>query len=228
MKVKITLKMAEKIVELSKLAPFGLKRPTVQDFAALYEPVKKRKVAGSLWTHEARMFAEKTIYLNKSTTKYAIIGNDSLTFEATMKICDRTTGSHITIPTVEKITYFMQRVQQLLKPSAPSSKVEGDSGIMIIQLPGDQWKFIQQDDNCAVQREIWSRQYPRMLEAIKYDMDDEMMHMNREEILHKNIDLVNDSQEVNDEKKIKYHICFGILGNRSYFQTLKEYEAFYD
>lgn len=40
----------------------------------------------------------KTVYLNKSTTRYVIIGNDPVDFSAVVCICDRVTGSHVTIP----------------------------------------------------------------------------------------------------------------------------------
>lgn len=134
--------MAEKIVELSKLAPFGLKRPTPEDAAAL-ERSNKRSInhfMHKLWTHEARMFAEKTFYLNKSTTKYIIIGNDVETFEAAVKICDRTTGSHITISRFWNITEFFISVGKLIK----TGEIQFDDTVVDVEkLPGEMWKFTQ-------------------------------------------------------------------------------------
>lgn len=34
-----------------------------------------------LWTSEKRMFGEKIFYLNKSTTKYVIVGYEALTLD---------------------------------------------------------------------------------------------------------------------------------------------------
>lgn len=54
--------------------------------------------SNKMWTNEGRMFDERIIYLNKSTSKFVIIGVDIITFEPTMKICDRATGLFFTIP----------------------------------------------------------------------------------------------------------------------------------
>jgi len=53
---------------------------------------------GKLWTHEPRMWAEKFFYLNKSTTKYVIVGLEPETFRPLVRICDRVTGKYISIP----------------------------------------------------------------------------------------------------------------------------------
>lgn len=59
---------------------------------------KRRTPTRGLWTHEGRLFNERIIYLNKSTTKYLIIGIDPVEFEVVVRICCRTTGNHVTIP----------------------------------------------------------------------------------------------------------------------------------
>lgn len=56
-----------------------------------------KNVQGNLWTHEDRMYAEKFFYLNKSSTKYAIVGLDTHTVKPVLRICDRATGRHISI-----------------------------------------------------------------------------------------------------------------------------------
>lgn len=53
--------------------------------------------AGKLWTSEERMFGEKMFYLNKSTTKHVIVGLSPPSFDAVVKLCDRVTGTNITI-----------------------------------------------------------------------------------------------------------------------------------
>lgn len=61
-------------------------------------PAKKCKIdQGSLWSHEDRMLGEKFFYLNKSTTKYAIVGLDHRTIRPIVKLCDRATGRYISI-----------------------------------------------------------------------------------------------------------------------------------
>jgi len=60
--------------------------------------VNQRKSAKpGLWTREVRMFNEKFVFLNKSTTKYIIIGNDPIDFDVVVRICDRVTGTHVSM-----------------------------------------------------------------------------------------------------------------------------------
>jgi hypothetical protein len=59
--------------------------------------VQRKPASHGLWTREGRLFIERFYFLNKSTTKYVIIGIDPVTFEVLIRICDRVTGSHVTI-----------------------------------------------------------------------------------------------------------------------------------
>lgn len=74
---------------------------------------KNEERSGKLWTHETRMFLEKFFYLNKSTTKYAITGVDAVTFETSMRICDRATGCNITVG-ASQFTNFIHNIECLL------------------------------------------------------------------------------------------------------------------
>lgn len=76
-------------------------------------PSKMARIGGKLWTNEDRFFMEKVFYLNKSTTKYLIVGNDANTYEPTVRICDRATGTYITIKK-ENFADFMHIVDLVL------------------------------------------------------------------------------------------------------------------
>lgn len=242
--------MAEKIVQMSKLAPFGLKRPSAEDIASLQPPAKNARSAG-LWTHETRMFAEKIIYLNKSTTKYVIIGNDPQTFEVTMKICDRVTGSHITISTMNRIYFFMDHIKFLV---TGSGEIVGDIKTISSKYSKDQWKFSQQEgfgvivmhkisleifhrsrfciEHTLMKRADWATKFAAMLQSVKDELKrfsarDQKPAM--EEIVYKGFSKRDGdlSHEAAEERLIKYHIAFGLIVNQSYFETLKEYEPIY-
>lgn len=61
-------------------------------------PAKKCKPEQtSLWTNEVRMLGEKFYYLNKSTTKYVIVGLDHRSIRPIVRVCDRATGRYISI-----------------------------------------------------------------------------------------------------------------------------------
>ncbi len=80
--------MAEKYVQMGKM--FN-PTPSVSEFTSV-DGAKKRKLQLGLWTCEGRMFYEKVIFLNKSTTKFVIVGIDPVAFSPKMKFCDRATG----------------------------------------------------------------------------------------------------------------------------------------
>lgn len=69
-----------------------------------------------LWTHERRLFLEKFFYLNKSTTKYMIVGIDPETFEHRVRICDRVSGCNISIPK-ENFFEFVRVIDSVLTNS---------------------------------------------------------------------------------------------------------------
>lgn len=134
--------MAEKMIEMSKMAPFGLAIPTEADKKSFESPSKKIKTGNQhkLWTHETRMINEKIIYLNKSTAKYVILGNNCTTFEEAIKICDRTSGSHITLTGPQQI-HFNQIVDKLISNHEYDAELESRSGVEITQLSDGIWKF---------------------------------------------------------------------------------------
>lgn len=61
-------------------------------------PAKQIKTeCAKLWSQERRLIGEKFFYLNKSTTKYVIVGLMPKTFEKIVRICDRATGKYISL-----------------------------------------------------------------------------------------------------------------------------------
>lgn len=82
----------KKAEEESEICPENLGTSSEQ-----HEEKTREQTSRGLWDCEGRLFGEKFFFLNKSTTKYVIIGIDPVTFETTLRICDRVTGSHVTI-----------------------------------------------------------------------------------------------------------------------------------
>lgn len=101
-------------------------------------------VAGKkLRTYEPRMFDERVFYLNKSTTKYIIIGIDRQIFTSHLRICDRVTGTFITIQ-MEKFKNFILHLKNEISGMYAGFVEDGYSfcGIHIAQVGfSDTWKL---------------------------------------------------------------------------------------
>lgn len=124
--------------------------PTPSKMAKLAD---KQQSQIKLWTHEDRMFNERFFYLNKSTTKYVIVGHDARTLEALVRICDRATGSYITI-TKMNFQPFMLCVRSLMEGTYSMGRgcIEGTGplcGIKFSSVTSDIWKLSQVDLNHA-------------------------------------------------------------------------------
>lgn len=244
--------MAEKIIEMSKMAPFGLPTPTEADWKSIESPSKKFKAESQhkLWTHEARMINEKIIYLNKSTTKYVIMGNDCTTFEATMKICDRTNGSHITL-TASQETYFQKIVDKLISNHEYDADLESCSGVEITKLRDGIWKFKEKIgfgsivlQKISLENFLYSGQcianymFNRYVACDAYkkslmEMRSAVVHLDgpaKKRRIQQFIDTGNVSLENGKEdenKRIKHFLANSIICSRPYLQTLEEYRDFY-
>lgn len=112
-----------------------------------------RQQAAKLWTHEPRIFAEKIFYLNKSTTKYIITGIDPVQLYQLVRICDRATGSFITIKQTD-FDEFARLASSVLNSTYTLSEgyIENSStlsGIKFCYLGSDIWKLWQVDLNYA-------------------------------------------------------------------------------
>lgn len=104
---------------------------------------------GKLWTREERMIDEKFFYLNKSTTKYAIVGLEPEFLEPIVRICDRVTGSHISIKK-ENFGEFTRIVSSILNDTYKLERgfIEGSTllcGIRFYCVTKDIWKITQAD-----------------------------------------------------------------------------------
>lgn len=109
---------------------------------------------GKLWTHEERMINEKFFYLNKSTTKYIIVGLEIKTLEPVVKICDRVTGCYITI-FKENFAEFTRIVASILAGTYRLERGFIDEsillcGISVYSISTDIWKFSQSMDYASV------------------------------------------------------------------------------
>lgn len=67
-----------------------------------------------LWKYENRMFMERILYLNNTTTKYIIVGIHPVNFEHRVRICDRTTGCHISVEK-ENFNAFLHVVKSVIE-----------------------------------------------------------------------------------------------------------------
>jgi hypothetical protein len=77
------------------------------------ENIVLKATGNKLWRSEGRLFNECFIYLNKSTTKYLIIGTDPVTFGTLIYFCDRSTGNYVTIKK-DEFDAFTQHVKNIL------------------------------------------------------------------------------------------------------------------
>lgn len=82
----------------------------------------KRPVA-KLWASKGRLFNERIIYLNKSTSKHIIYGLDPDTFKVVMLLCDRASGYYIPF-LCEQVYAFMTHVQEVLSGTISNDKFE--------------------------------------------------------------------------------------------------------
>jgi hypothetical protein len=92
------------------------------------------------------MFNETFIYLNKSTTKYIIVGIDPNTYVPNMRFCDRSTGSHLTL-NVNQFAHFVQIVNAAItgvyNPNnfAHTDELFAFSGIIFRQIGNRMFKI---------------------------------------------------------------------------------------
>lgn len=201
-----------------------------------------------LRTRETRMFDEKTIYLNKAATKYVNIGADPVTFDAAIQICDRTTGNHITISTTDRILSFI-RLALILLDGGDIIDVAYDATVTVTTMFGEMWKFTQDSGNDNVvlhkvnlkwfvrssfcieyevmQRQTLSSQYIRIMSYIKINMQENPKSTKEEKwtLIH-NL-MLNGADDDRDENTY-FQLCFGIITNRPYLETLESYADFYN
>lgn len=244
--------MTEKIVDMAKLAPFGLPTPTEADKKSLEPPSKKFKAAGNqnkLWTHDARMINEKFIYLNKSTTKYVIIGNDAETFLEGVKICDRTNGSHITF---RYLPGFKEIVDGIITKGEQNPDLESKVGVNFMKLSDGIWKIKEENgfgtivlqkislENFLYCYEIlynhWFNRWNSSdaLKSAAMGMRSTLANLDadakKKEILSfiekGNSNFITGGFE-NREERLKHCLATSIITCRPYLHTLEEYKDFY-
>lgn len=68
--------------------------------------LKAEHTSRKLWAHEGRLFDEKFIYLNRSTTKYVTVGLEPEFYEPRIRICDRLSGNHITLKIESMVNFY--------------------------------------------------------------------------------------------------------------------------
>lgn len=111
----------------------------------MVEPQTRKRSAAKLWTIAPRMFDERVFYLNKSSTKYIIIGIDRHTFSSYLRICDSVTGNYMTLE-MAKFKNFILHLKNEISETEPYSKIVEDGysfcGIHFEQVGfSDTWKL---------------------------------------------------------------------------------------
>lgn len=119
------------------------------NFKMAARPSKMTKIEGKLWTSEDRFFMEKVFHLNKSTTKYLIVGNEPNSYEPAARICDRVTGTYITVKK-ENFPDFMHIIGAILTHQYTLDngilRGSGDiSGVKFRHVTPGIWKLCQVD-----------------------------------------------------------------------------------
>lgn len=190
------------------------------------------------------MFGEKIIFLNKSTTKFIIIGIDPTTFQTTMRICDRMTGSFITLATRERVFAFMSIVEALVNDEKISTDDAEKSGVKVNALSDTVWKITGEFDYLGVSlhkislvnllnikpciqhellRRIYSGAYKKYVDKLREDVASLKLYGRLTwDHLH---NLLQTSRGVGDE--VKYIVVFDLISCRDYFKAIPEYAVFY-
>lgn len=201
---------------------------------------KVKKTESKLVRNEGRLFLERTVYLNKSTTKYAIIGVHPITFRSIMKICDRSSGSYFDV-TSGQYLYFMRRVKTLL-----DENFEVDNPVFVddsrdhvfafTPLSQDVWRIESEDGPGAalhrislenlirfdayvmadlVQRETWAIDCEKEMEEIRFATVDFA-----ESKILEYIDTISKKSEYGS---LNHQLALDLIINREYLLTLQEY-----
>lgn len=192
-------------------------------------PRKHRKLG--LWTHEGRLFNEKIVFLNKSTTKYVIIGIDPVDFSSVARICDRVTGTHVSMRG-DVFGDFLSELDARYDGSyaldrlytGPSIKVINDlfwisndnSSVALhkisvgnlVEISHLLYKEVRRRDKC-------NQTYKDIVDKYR-DATARMNPAETTEFLRKSIKICN----FNDE----YDVLFSILTNIDYLDTLDYYK----
>lgn len=235
--------MAEKLVQLGKTMSVGLSTPTERDITKLNANEKKTTTRSGLWTHEGRMFNEKVVYLNKSTTKYVIIGIHPINFEPTIMICDRVTGAYLCISSLERITNFKNLVRKLVA-SDDTYEIEAKAaGVRVDAIPSAcLWRLTSgyvglsmhrvSLDNFLLVADCILQEVHTRCNGERYK---EFIGSLQQYIAERNMtpkqkwDYLNELQVIalNTESKHDYRVLSDLIFNRAQFMCMDEYVDFY-
>lgn len=212
---------------------------------SIYKPFTNgvNKRSEKLTRSEGRMFLEKTVQLNKSTTKYAIIGIHPISFQSVMKICDRSSGSFFSI-TSDQYIDFIRRIKAVLDENFIVDIYEDseDRPLTITPLSQNVWR-IETDEgtgaalhritlenlirfdtyilNDLIQRKRWGRESEEVFEAMHFDTAD----FTEREILAY-LDTASKKMEYGS---LRHQLAVDLIINREYLLTLHKYnEGFFN
>ncbi len=231
--------MADKLVQLAKTLPFVVKTPSEADKMRC-----EGKRGSSLWTHEARMFNERTVYLNKSTTKYIIIGVHAKTFEPTIKICDRATGAYVTVSSLERIGKFRELVQKLVNGEQSFNAEARGAEVQVEVLSTVLWRITSGPigltmhkvslDNFLLFSDCIFTELNMRMDGAKYhsfisELCDEIVknHMTVNDVWKHLHGVINDNMAA-DGDKFRFSIAKDLVLNRGYFMIMDEYSHLYN
>lgn len=228
--------MAEKFVQVRKMFDSTLKTPSDMGDGSSIE--KKKKTLHGLWTCEERMFYEKIIFLNKSTTKYVIVGMHPITFNPMMKFCDRATGAYFSID-MEKNVFFFRHISSLLDNNFAVDKHE-DSGIISEELRPNIWKIKTPNEIGVVIHRVSLEKIIELQDCIFGELNHRLLCMDE----YKNtiekwradhtdfsergvLAYLHEIRMGETVGTIKYQAALDLVFNREYLLTLPEYYDFF-
>lgn len=210
-------------------------------------PAKQSKTTPKsvLRTSEGRMFNEKFIFLNKSTSKFVIIGIHPVTFQACLKICDRASGSFVSM-TLDNFVQFVRYIRVLLDDPFADENFDNEDEDRILKLfsveslSKDVWKIAPVDgfgiavhrltlenllesESCIygeMFRRLCGEDYKKAMDKLRFETVDYSEKAILEQLQKMRIG--------NEHSSIEYQLAFDLICHHDFFITLQEYnEGFF-
>lgn len=193
------------------------------------------------------MFNERMIYLNKSTTKFAVVGIHPVKFTPGVNICDRASGNHFGLSS-EEYASFMSKIQSRGDKKSADEYIEDTTpGIQVERYSKDTWKITVVEGAFRNTMVIHNSTLDKMT-AVDTCIREEMVRRMRQGEDYRSVmakiraDTVDmDAKQITDflfnirpkslissKSTTQQQLALDLIFHREYFITLPEYdEGFY-
>lgn len=185
------------------------------------------------------MFGEKFFYLNKSTTKYVITGLEPEFLEPVVKICDRVSGSYISIKK-DNWGEFIRIVAAIIDSSyrLENGFIDGSvqlCGVKFYCSGGEIWKLTQEHTTLLIHKSSF-KSFMRIVKLIILHLSNtdtasyasfiaeirqNAMEMTDGDILG----YLYDRIKVFGPGSVEYQVLFDLICNRDSYMGLKKFDA---